>query len=92
MGNLCAPKHEAFNPVLNFPDEMDDDYLDEIKSGVKKEPKMKMTLTFSCKNLVLNGEFDPMVVLYRCDDKSFTVKDANKEEFKTEAVPDEKSP
>ena len=92
MGNLCgAPNHEAFNSVVSFPDEMDDDFMEEMKNGVK-DSTMKMKLTFSCKNLVLKGDMDPMVVLYRCDDKTFTVKDANKEEFKTEAVADEKNP
>tara|TARA_B110000305_G_C19219145_1_gene529670 strand:- start:453 stop:659 length:207 start_codon:yes stop_codon:yes gene_type:complete len=50
---------------------------------------MKMKLRFQCKDLVLKGEFDPMVVLFRCDDKSFSNP---KEEFKTEAIADEKDP
>jgi hypothetical protein len=53
---------------------------------------MKMKLRFSCKDLILKGDFDPMVVLFRCEDKSFTVPKGAKEEFKTEAVPDEKDP
>ena len=33
MGNLCGPSHEAFNPVVTFPDELDDEAVDEIKNG-----------------------------------------------------------
>lgn len=89
MGNLCGPSHEAFNPVLTFNDEMDDDEINEMKNGFKKEPTSKLRLRFNCKDLVFKGDFDPMVVLFRCKDKNFSDP---KEEFKTEAVADEKNP
>ena len=89
MGNCCGPKHEPFIPVLPFNEELNDDDIDDIKNGFKKEPTMKMRLRFCCKDLVFKGDFDPMVVLFRCDDKSFSNP---KEEFKTEAVADEKNP
>ena len=45
MGNICCgQRHEAFNPVLTFPEELDDDAVNEIRMGQKKEPTMKMRL------------------------------------------------
>ena len=78
MGNLCGPGHEEFTPVLSFPDEMDDDAIMEIKKQCKKEPTSKVRLRFSCKDLKIKGEFDSVVVLFRCDDKNFSNP---KEEF-----------
>ena len=68
---------------------MDEDLIDEIKNGYKKEPTMKMRLQFSCKDLKLpGGDFDPMVVLFKCE-KNFS---SPKEVFKTEAVADDANP
>ena len=50
---------------------------------------MKMRLQFSCKDLKLQGgDFDPMVVLFKCE-KNFS---SPKEVFKTEAVADDANP
>ena len=89
MGNICGPVHEPFIPVLSYNEELNDDEIDEIKNGFKKEDTMKMKLRFGCKNLVFKGDFDPMVVLFRCDDQDFSNP---KEEFKTEVAYDERNP
>lgn len=51
-----------------------------------------MQLTFKCSGLKKpSGDFDPMIVIFRCKDKKF--KEVHqKEEFKTEAVLDDTDP
>ena len=89
MGNVCNPctgdgKHVSTFKVI--PKEIHNNLLGEIIDGIPKDPSEQMQLTFKCSGLKKpRGDFDPMIVIYRCKDKKF--KEVHqKEEFKTEAV------
>ena len=93
MGNICCGHdHDSFEPVLSIPDDLDDDLLEEIKNGAKKEPVMKMKLRFSCEGIKLpkGKDFDPCIAIFKCDDAKFSKPVWT--QFKTESIPDISNP